>query len=119
MARASIDERGFETVRRIRETHGDIPLSAFKALVREQFNMLLIDKDAALAAIPSLLPADPEIRQKAFDLINEVMRARGEMSTEDTKRMNEIARLFGVADDESAGPSPFRQIRNERQARVS
>jgi hypothetical protein len=41
------------------------------------------------------------------------------MSTEDTKRMNEIARLFGVADDESAGPSPFRQIGKERWAKVS
>jgi hypothetical protein len=119
MTRAAVDERGFETVRRIRQAHGDLPLAAFKTLVREQFNMLLIDKDAALAAIPSLLPADPEIRQKAFDLIDEVMSARGEMSMEDTKRMNEIARLFGVAEDESAGPSPFRQIGKERWAKVS
>ncbi len=35
-----------------------MPLPAFKALVREQFNMLLIDPEAALAAIPSMLPAD-------------------------------------------------------------
>jgi hypothetical protein len=119
MTRAAVDERGFETVRRIRQTHGDLPLAAFKTLVREQFNMLLIDEDAALAAIPSLLPADPEIRQKAFDLINEVMSARGEMSAEDKKRMGEVARLFGVADDESAGPSPFRQIGKERWAKVS
>jgi pimeloyl-ACP methyl ester carboxylesterase len=119
MTRAAVDERGFETVRRIRQAHGDLPLAVFKTLVREQFNMLLIDKDAALAAIPSLLPADPEIRQKAFDLIDEVMSARGEMSAEDKKRMGEVARLFGVADDESAGPSPFRQISKERWAKVS
>ena len=43
MARAAVDERGFEAVRRIRRTHGDMPLSDFKALVREQFYMLLID----------------------------------------------------------------------------
>src|SRR5262245_43570645 len=35
--RAAVDERGFEAVRRIRRAYGDIPLSAFKALVREQF----------------------------------------------------------------------------------
>src|SRR5262249_3007029 len=35
MARKSIDERGFEIVRRIRETHGDMPLAEFKRLVRE------------------------------------------------------------------------------------
>ena len=43
---------GSKPLRRIRKAHGDITLSDFKALVREQFNMLLIDQEAALAAIP-------------------------------------------------------------------
>ena len=33
--RAAVDERGFEALRRIRRAHGDMPLSAFKALVRD------------------------------------------------------------------------------------
>ena len=70
MGRAAVDERGFEAVRRIRETFSDVPLSVFKATVREQFYMLLIDPEAALAAIPSMLPDDPETRRKAFDLIS-------------------------------------------------
>src|SRR6516164_1932082 len=57
MNRASIDERAFELARRIREAHGDIPVAEFKQLVRDQFNILLIDQQAALAAIPSMLPA--------------------------------------------------------------
>ena len=56
MARTAVDERGFEAVRRIRRAHGDIPLLVFKTVVREQFNMLLVDQEAALAAIPSMLP---------------------------------------------------------------
>ena len=36
------------------------PLSDFKAMVREQFYMLLIDTDAALKAIPAMLPDDAE-----------------------------------------------------------
>jgi hypothetical protein len=119
MARAAVDERGFEAVRRIRQTHSDLPLSAFKALVREQFNMLLVDPEAALAAIPSMLPPDSETRFKAFDLIKQVLSARGEMSAEDKKRMGEVAGLFGVNEGGSAGPSPLRQIRKERQARAS
>ena len=39
--------------------YGDMPLSEFKTLVREQYFMLLIDKDASLAAIPSMLPPMP------------------------------------------------------------
>ena len=87
---------GLKRVRRIRQAHGDMPLSDFKALVREQFNMLLIDQEAALAAIPAMLPPDGETRLKAFELIRQVLGARGELSAEDSKRMSEVARLFGV-----------------------
>jgi hypothetical protein len=117
MGRRGVDERGFEAVRRIRETHGDLSLSDFKALVREQFNMLLIDQEAALAGLPSMLPADAEQRRTAFDLIKQVLGARGELSIEDQKRVNEVGRLFGVAEDGTV--TPFRPGRREAQARAS
>ena len=105
MARASVDERGFEAVRRIRRAHGDMPLSVFKALVREQFNMLLVDQNAALAAIPSMLPPDRQTRLAAFELVKQALGARGEFSAEDRKRMNEVARLFGVDAGSPAAPN--------------
>jgi pimeloyl-ACP methyl ester carboxylesterase len=118
MARAAIDERGFETVRRIRRAHGDMPLQQFKAMVREQFYMLLVDPDAALAAIPSMLPADAEARSEAFGLIKEVMAARGEMTAEDERRLNEISRLFGNAEGDGT-TIRFRQTPREPQAKAS
>lgn len=75
--RAAVDERGFEALRRIRQSQSDVPLSAFKATVREQFDMLSIEPEAAVAAIPAMLPPDAATRQKAFDLICEVLSARG------------------------------------------
>ena len=96
MPRAALDERGFEMTRRIRRTYNDIPLSVFKELVREQYLMLLIDPDAALAAIPAMLPAEDETRGKAFDLIKQVMAARGTFSAADMERMLHIARLFSI-----------------------
>jgi hypothetical protein len=96
MPRAALDERGFEMMRRIRRTYNDIPLSVFKGLVRDQYLMLLIDPDAALAAIPAMLPAEDETRGKAFDLIKQVMAARGAFSAEDIERMLHIARLFSI-----------------------
>jgi hypothetical protein len=96
MARSVVDARGFETVRRIRETESDVPLAAFKAMVREQFYMLLLDTEGALAAIPSMLPDDSRSRQKAFDLIKQVLRARGSYSQQDRERLQQIGRLFGV-----------------------
>ena len=67
MNRAAVDERSFELARRIRESYGETPLSDFKTILREQFNMLLIDEAAALAAIPSMLPDNADKRQEAFD----------------------------------------------------
>src|SRR5260370_41200130 len=58
--RAAVDERGFEAPRRIRRAHRDIPLSAFQALGREEFHLLLIDTEAALAAPAPMLPADAD-----------------------------------------------------------
>jgi hypothetical protein len=99
MGRAAVDERGFEAVRRIRQAHSDVPLPEFKAIVREQFYMLLIDADAALNAIPAMLPDDPEARQKAFDLIMQVLGARDDYSDGDRERLTRIASLFGASEN--------------------
>jgi hypothetical protein len=97
MGRAAVDERGFELARRIREAHGELGLAAFKALAREQFHMLMIDEEAALAAIPDMLPPEARIRREAYDRIGDILRARGELSADDRQRMAVLARLFGVS----------------------
>jgi pimeloyl-ACP methyl ester carboxylesterase len=121
MDRAAIDERGFEMVRRIRQNQGDVPLSAFKATVREQFEMLLIDAEAALAAIPSMLPHDAATRQHAFDLICEVLSARGRHSSEDLKRIRRVGALFDGEGQLSARSNLAiaSDARDEPQARAS
>ena len=96
IARKAIDERGFELTRRIRQARCKIPLSHFKALVREQFNMLLVDQERALRAIPSMLPPDAKTRHRAFDLIKEILEGCGDMSAEDNKRLRRVAHLFAI-----------------------
>jgi pimeloyl-ACP methyl ester carboxylesterase len=115
--RAAIDERGFEMARRLRRAHGDMPIAEFKALVREQFNILLIDQEAALAAIPSMLPPEVETREKAYELVQQVLGARGELSAEDANRLREIACLFGLEDD--AGRRHLRPVGKEPKAKAS
>jgi hypothetical protein len=111
LGRNSVDERGFETIRRLRGKYGDMPLSQFKTLVREQYFMLLIDKEASLAAIPSMLSPDTETRSKAFELIKEVMGAVGKLSAEDEKRLREVGGLFGVEQGEATTiPFPRREV---------
>ena len=97
MARQSVDERGFETIRRLRlasTDHQKLTLAQFKQLVREQFFMLLIDRDAALAAIPALLPSDTDARQGALAAIQDVVSASGDLTGEAAERMRRIVSLF-------------------------
>ena len=97
--RGSVDERGFEMVRRLRREQQlvpSLPLAAFKALVREQSYILLIDREAALAAIPTMLPEDVATRRQAFDLIKQVLSARGPLDDEEQTRLARIAHLFDL-----------------------
>lgn len=96
-ARQSVDERGFELIRRMRlasTDHQKLTLEQFKTMVRDQFFMLLIDREAALAAIPSMLPAGAEERQAALAAIRDVISASGEPKGEVAERMAQVARLF-------------------------
>ena len=107
MGRTGVDERAFEAIRRIRRDQKDLPplsFTEFKTLVRDQFLMLLIDQDAAMAALPGLLPEDMDIRRKALALIRQVLAAPGGLSGEAEARMQRIARIF--APDEDAAPAP-------------
>jgi len=120
MERAAVDERGFEAVRRIRQSLSDVPLSTFKATVREQYDILRLDPEGALAAIPSMLPEDATTRQRAFDLICEVLQARGKPSSEDQRRIQRIGGLFqGGRLSANANLAIASDLRNEPPAGAS
>ena len=56
--------------------------------------MLLIDEQHALAAIPSMLPANADERRQAVALLRKVMSARGELDGEPARRMERVVKLF-------------------------
>ena len=99
--RDAVDARGFEIVRRLRREPSIAPrlsLAEFKALVREQFYLLLIDQEAALAAIPKMLPDNSVARQQMLDVIKRVLTACGPLDGEDQARLARITRLFESGD---------------------
>jgi hypothetical protein len=98
-AGSSVDERTFAAIRRLRAAHDEssrLTLADFKALLREQYFMLLIDEDATLAAIPDLLPSDPHVRRRAFATLRQILSASGAVTGDAAERLRRIARLFGV-----------------------
>jgi hypothetical protein len=97
-ARGMMDERSLEALRRLRrhDESARMTLAEFKMLVREQFFMLLLDREAALAAIPKLLPENADERRRVFSAIQEVLSASAEISGEVAKRLKQVAGLFGL-----------------------
>jgi hypothetical protein len=110
LAWGGADERGLAAIRRLRlaQPGAQLTLAQFKAMVREQYFMLLIDSEAALAAIHAMLPADVEERRNAFAAVRQVLAARGEIGGEAAERLERVRKLFGIGDKEAAG-SAFRQ----------
>jgi hypothetical protein len=97
-----VDERSLEALRRLRQVDESarITLAEFKMLVREQFFILLLDQEAALAAIPKLLPENMDERRNAFSAMQEILSASAEISGEVAKRLKRVAGLFGLDDDQ-------------------
>jgi hypothetical protein len=112
-ARGMVDERSLEALRNVRrkDTGTRLTLTEFKMLVREQFFMLLLDQEGALAAIPKLLPDNAKARQAAFAAIREVLSASAAISGEVAKRLKRVAELFGVDagefSDKASKVAPF------------
>ena len=55
-------------LRQIRAENHGLTLQAFKQLLREQYFSLVLDREAALAAIPKMLPADAAGRKAMLDV---------------------------------------------------
>jgi pimeloyl-ACP methyl ester carboxylesterase len=112
-ARGMVDERSLEALRNVRrgDSGARLTLTEFKMLVREQFFMLLLDQEGALAAMPKLLPDNAKARQAAFAAIREVLSASAAMSGEVAKRLKRVAELFGVDagefSDKASKVAPF------------
>ena len=106
-SRGMVDERSLEALRRARtnDSGSRLTLAEFKAMVREQFFMLLLDQEASLAAIPKLLPKDAKARRAGLAVISEVLSASAEISGETANRLRRVTELFGGTEDSASQAS--------------
>jgi hypothetical protein len=108
MPRGGVDERGVQALRRMQVTPAGtqrLTLSEFKSMVREQYFMLLIDPEGALAAVASMLPSDMEARRKGLAVVQQVLSAAGEITGEVARRLGRITQLFGLETGPAIAPT--------------
>jgi hypothetical protein len=102
MGGPGVDERAFNQLAQMRSQYGELSLDEFKRLVRDQYFSLLLDEEAAIAAIPAMLPADDAARTKILDDIRRIAVAAGDMKEERQKRLARIEALFALTPKSTA-----------------
>jgi pimeloyl-ACP methyl ester carboxylesterase len=97
-----VDERGFAALKQI---SAELPaakrvgVTRFKEIVKEQYLILLLDAERAIASLPKLLPANRRQCEEALALVRRVLAARGALPEEGRQRLERIEAMF-------AGPPP-------------
>ena len=97
-----VDERGFAALKQI---SAELPaakrvgFARFKEIVKEQYLILLMDAERAIAALPKLLPANRRQCEEALALVRRVLAARGALPDEGRRRLEHIEAMF-------TGPPP-------------
>jgi pimeloyl-ACP methyl ester carboxylesterase len=97
-----VDERGFAALKQI---SAELPaakrlgLTKFKEIVKEQYLILLLDPEQAIAALPKLLPTNRRQCEEALALVRRVLAARGPLPEEGRRRLERVEAIF-------AGPPP-------------
>ena len=102
LARGKLDERGVQALRQILLAlpGPGMTLAQYKQMARAQYFLLLLEPEAAIAAIPDLLPGSKEERGKALAAICHVANAGGQVTGEAAERLKKIVTIF-----EGGGPS--------------
>ena len=82
----AVDERGFRMLKIIRDSrkaNKRLTLSQFKAMLRDQYQLVLLDEERAMRALPKLLrPGEPEA-DAALDALRELLVAPGPLAKEE------------------------------------
>ena len=97
-----VDERGFAALKQI---SAELPpakrigVARFKEIVKEQYLILLLDEERAIAALPKLLPGNRRQCEEALALVRRVLAARGVLPEEGRRRLERVEAMF-------VGPPP-------------
>ena len=114
----------FERMRQ--ETGGELTLSEFKKLLREQFFMLTLDERRAVEAIPAMLAKDPELASGLASKLRRLITIVGAQTAKSAERWVEVEQLLESAHERPTGsnleepqlelvrPLPIRVVRGSK-----
>lgn len=90
-----LDARALTAVQAVRKHLIQMPLEEFKSLIRTQFFVLVLSREAGLTALTKMV-SEPEKRKELVDLVIRIAGADGTISPSETLRINEISQLLNI-----------------------
>ena len=73
-----------------------LTLAQFKTMLRDQHQLVLLDEDRALRALPKLLRAGEPEGDAALDALRELLTAPGPLSKDEKGRAANVEKALGV-----------------------
>ena len=112
----SVDERGFQMLRKIGKEHRDdeqVSLDRFREILKEQVFLMELDRERALAALPKLVPTE-QSRRTVVEAAQQLLDVRGTPHPDELARLHQIKLLLGLEKEpatraKEAGEAPHRQ----------
>ncbi|MFG1417264.1 DUF3141 domain-containing protein [Xanthobacter sp. V0B-10] len=92
----TMDENVARSLNDARKRLTQLSLEEFKALVREQFYILLLEREAAVEAIAGLV-SDPAQRQELTNVVAAIAAADGAYTLAERQRVERLADILSVA----------------------
>ncbi len=93
------DERGYRMLKNIRESRKSnerLSLARFREMLNEQLQLVLLDEERAVVALPKLLETDELDTAAALGALRKLVGAAGALDPEGERRLARVEKLFGA-----------------------
>jgi pimeloyl-ACP methyl ester carboxylesterase len=95
----TFDERGYRMLKIIRESrklNERLSLPQFREMLNEQLQLVLMDEERTIAALPTLLKMDGQEVAGAWKALSQLVGATGDLNAEGRRRFARVEKLFGA-----------------------
>jgi hypothetical protein len=105
----AFDERGFrmlKTIRELRKSNERLGLPQFKEMLNTQYQLVSMDEERAIDALPKLIARDEARQAAAAAAFVELVGAAGALDAVGEQRLDRVRGLFGARPATTRGRKP-------------